>query len=214
VSDNGKSYDSNKAWLHAGVFFLAAVGIGLWSGVTQQLLSLPLVAKELLESEPWRWASEIYLLIVVVGYGFIWPRGTLHHGRPLRPVACLLFGLLWGLAQGQIFLSIWTWAGRAELGVWPTAGLAYLGIAVYNGLWHGLYWDIHVSPPHNIAAWNLRKVAFAHTPNLLYTLWYLVEFGTLWMVVVMQCIALMLSCWFMHFPRPGDHGAPAPQSEI
>jgi len=201
-------YNAGKAWIRAAVFFFAALLIGLWSGVTPSLLTPPLFQPGLLQQGGFWVTISAYAIVVIIGYGFIWPRGTLTYGRPLRPAACLFFGLMWGLAQAQIFLAIWTLASWLDLGAWWTAGITYAAIAIYNGLWHSLYWDIHVSPPHNIEAWNGRKIAFAHTPNLLATLLFLGLFGNFWVVVMMQCLALVLSCWFMHFPQPGDCGAP------
>jgi len=211
-NDTTVAYDSRKAWFRAFVFFWVAIAIGSFCGVSQQLLAPPIIDPDLLKHEPWRWATEIYLVIIIVGYGFIWPRGTLTHGRIFRPLACIGFGLFWGIAQAMIFLSIWTAVGWLGLDPLWTGVISYLGIALYTGLWHSLYWDIHVSPPHNIAAWNVRKVLFAHTPNLVFTLFYLSWFGSLWVVVAMQSLALILSCWFMHFPRPGDEGMPSPEA--
>jgi len=205
-------YDSRRAWLRALVFFIVATSIGVASGVTHSLLAQPFASPGQLDTPGWWLATGAYALIVAVGYGVVWPQGTLSHGRRLRAGWLLLFGVAWGLAQGQIFLSIWTWIGLLGWGTWWTALATYGAIAAYNGLWHSLYWDIHVSPPHNIESWNGRKIALAHTPNLLFTLAYLAIFGfeAAWVVVAMQTLALLLSCWFMRFPAPGDPGAPEP----
>ena len=53
---------------------------------------------------------------------------------------------------------------------WLTAVAAFAFIASYQGLWHRFYWDIKVAPPHNIPEWNVRKILFAHGPNLVVTL--------------------------------------------
>ena len=208
-----EGYNATVAWKRGGAFVLAAITLGYLSGVTQEITTQAAWPGNL-DARAWPGLA-IYTVLIVVGYGVIWPRGTLTHGRPLRPLRAVFFGLCWGLAQSLVFLTLWTWCGLLGLGPWWTAGLAYLAIGTYNGLWQALYWDVKVSPPHNIQSWNARKVALVHTPNLLFTLAWLTVYGLpgAWVVVVMQCTALVLSSWTMHFPAPGDDGAPDPQPD-
>ena len=204
------SRPSQPSWLRAYAFFVVALLIGQFSGV---YALLPLQQPP---PSPAAWAALAgYAIVVAAGYGWVWPKGTVCHGRPLRPAAAVLFGMAWGVAQGVVFLSIWLWIARLGLGVAWTAVLTYFAIAAYQGVWHGLYWDIKVSPPHNLKSWNARKVALVHTPNLLVTLAFLAVFGLsqAWAVVLMQCLALVLSCWFMHFPWPTDPPAPVPEPD-
>ena len=202
---------SLDAWRRAAGFFAVS-----YSVVTLTLSRIAVPSQVLPTADlDWLIASGCYLLLVVVGYGLVWPQGTVAHGRPLRPAFATLFGLLWGLAQSGLFLSIWLWIGALGLNPWWTAVLAYFGIAAYQGLWHGLFWDIKVSPPHNLRSWNAKKVALVHTPNLLVTVVYLASFGmeVAWVVVLAQTIALLLSAWFMHFPAPLDEPAPVPEPD-
>jgi hypothetical protein len=142
----------------------------------------------------------VCIIVVLVGYGLIWPRGTLTHGRPLDWRATLLFGPLWGISEGLLFVSIWLMTGWLSDVLWVRWLLAFLSIAAFIGIWHAAYWDVHVAPDHNIAAWNGRKVVFAHVPNLAVTLAHLALFDQPWLMVLCQAIALTLSTHFMRFP--------------
>ena len=71
-------------------------------------------------------------------------------------------------------MSIRTWF-LAGVGVW-------LAISAFTGIWQDQYWDRLVSPEHNIAAWNARKVVLCHVPNLVVTLTFLPEPGSIAMV--------------------------------
>ena len=73
-------------------------------------------------------------------------------------------------------------------------------IAVYNLNYQSGWWDIHVSPPHNIRDWNNRKVLFAHNPFLLATLTYFVMYGNAGIYVILNACALGASAVAMRFP--------------
>jgi len=67
----------------------------------------------------------------------------------------------------------------------PWTGLvAFIATSTFIGLWHALFWDIHIAPPHNIPEWNGKKALFAHVPNLVCCLAYLAFTGSARMFVI------------------------------
>jgi len=78
-----------------------------------------------------------------------------------------------------------------------------IGIAaVYSLNYQTGWWDIHVSPPHNIRAWNNKKVAFAHNPFLLSALAYFIVYGNAGIYVALNAFAMAASAVAMRFPPP------------
>ena len=133
------------------------------------------------------------LVIEVVAYGVIWPRGTYVLDRP-RDWFSPAFGLVWGLCEGALLLSIAAAVGNP----W----VAFIVLSAFQGAWHALYWDRHVAPEHNDPRWNLPKVLFCHVPNLALTLWFLESYGAGGWFVAFQTVSLTLSATAMRFPRP------------
>ena len=82
----------------------------------------------------------------------------------------------------------------------------YAIYSVFAGLWQSRFWDVYVSPVHNIESWNMRKVFVCHTPFLVLALTHLGVYGNGAIFVAWQILALMASAWAMHFPAPGDPG--------
>jgi hypothetical protein len=62
------------------------------------------------------------------------------------------------------------------------------------------WWDIHVSPPHNIKATNTGKVLLAHNPFLLSSLTYFVIYGNAGIYVILNACALGASAVALRFP--------------
>ncbi len=193
-------YSPKRAWGIAGIYFAACFLISWATGTLNRILTEPLATADQLADPAWWAFTGICLVAILVGYGLIWRKGTLSYGRPLVLPAVLLFGLFWGLSQGQLFLSIWTIISRlAGNPIW-TYIFSFMAISTFTGLWHSQFWDIYVSPEHNIPEWNGRKVAFVHTPNLLLTLAYLTWRGNAGIFVLFQTLALLLSTIIMRFP--------------
>jgi len=194
------SHNPKSAWLRAIVYFAICLLIGWWSGAAEMIFSQPLATAENLESRGFMPLVIACFVVILVGYGYIWPKGTLTHGRPLNLAAVGVFGLLWGLSEGTLFVSAWLIASRWIAADWLLILAVFLALATFKGLWHSLYWDIYVSPEHNIEEWNGRKVLFAHVPNLLFTLTCLTVYHTAGLFVIWQTMALLLSAYFMRFP--------------
>ena len=93
-------------------------------------------------------------------------------------------------------------------------GLLVIGFAAVYSLNYQLgWWDIHVSPPHNIREWNNRKVALAHNPFLFASLTYFIVFGNAGIYVLLNAFAMMFSAIAMHFPPFWEPDGPAVSRE-
>lgn len=205
-----RAWDARLAWMRAFIYFAACFAAGAFSGVLPVILTTPLASAAQLTDPLWLALTGGCLAVILVGYAVIWPLGTFTDGRQAHPLLTPAYGFVWGCCQGLLFLSFWALIEKTGLGVWWVAAISYLVIGAYNGLWHGFFWDIKVSPPHNVKAWNARKVLLCHTPNLLICLAWLALYGNAGLYVVLQGLALAISAWVMRFPPWWDgYTAPA-----
>lgn len=193
-------YRADLAWLRAGIFFCSCFIIAWFLGVFQTLVNTSLISSENLNNPVWHIYTIACILVEIIAYFVIWSKGTLTHGRPLVLAAIIPFGLLWGISQGIVFLSFWALLELFVTSKLILVILTFIACSTFQGLWHSQYWDIYVSPEHNIPEWNIKKVLFAHIPNLLITLPYLAIYGNAGLFVLFQTIALLGSAYFMHFP--------------
>ncbi len=194
------SYQPEAAWRRAIIYFAICLLIGWWSGALEMIFGRSLATAEQLDSPNFLLLAALCTLVIGVGYGYIWPKGTVTHGRSLNLAAVLPFGLLWGLSQGTLFVSVWLLLSRWITVDWLLVLASFLVLATFTGLWHSQYWDIYVAPEHNLVEWNLRKVLLAHTPNLVLTLTFLTVYEGAGLFVIWQTLALILSSYFMRFP--------------
>lgn len=197
-------YDVVRAWCLALAYFAACIGVASAVGVLHRLATAPLISGDQLRDPLWWSVQLLCWLVIVVGYGVIWPRGTFHDGRRSRRWVSGVYGAVWGLSQGLWFASLWSIIGFTGWSFWITGPACFLVIATYNGLWHQLFWDRYVSPPHNYSEWNARKVLWCHTPNLVVSLSMLGLYGNLGCFVLLQTLALSLSAMAMRFPAFWD----------
>ncbi len=197
-------YYPRLAWLRAGIYFCGCLLIASSSGVLAMVVTSPLATATQLSDPAW-WALTLAcVLVIVIGYGVIWPMGTFTDGRRLHPLLTLLYGGVWGICQGLLFLCIWALVEASGLNVVWVAVVSYLLIGAYNGCWHHYFWDVYVSPPHNYREWNARKVLLCHTPNLVICLSYLALYGNAGIYVLLQGAALAISAYVLRFPAYGD----------
>ncbi len=196
----GGAYRSDVAWAIGGITFTAFYLISWLTGVLQTIFSRPIIQSEQLSTPAWWGLTLLCFIIIYVGYWTIWPMGTLTHGRQRNLGAILTFGTLWGVGEGLFFMSLLALVEKFGLSRLWTGIIAYLLIAAFKGIWHSQFWDIYVSPEHNIEEWNGRKVLFVHTPNLIFTLIYVLLYENVAIFVFLQTLALVGSAYFMHFP--------------
>lgn len=197
---DARTYFPDTAWLIAGIY----CGSGLllsWSlGVLQALLSAPLLRPEQLETNAWLLFTGGYMAVLLIGYGAVWPAGTFNDKRHRHPLLTTVYGALWGLSHSQVFLCFWAVSERLGVESMWVSGISFVLISVYSPLYHQLFWDIRVSPPHNIERWNLRKVILCHTPNLALGLLWLTLWGNFGLWVILQTLCLTACAHSMRFP--------------
>jgi hypothetical protein len=201
-------HSPKMAWLRAGLYFGFVTLLSGITGVFKTVVHSPLATPDQISDPIWLALTGLSLALVVWGYIIWWPRGTLVHGRKLYFAPALAFGLVWGICAGLFFLSAYSVIEQFQFPRIANALAVLVAIAVYNMNYQSGWWDIHVSPPHNIRAWNNKKVLFAHNPFLIATLTYLVLFGNAGMFVIFNALALGASAVAMRFPPfwEGDGG--------
>lgn len=193
-------YYPDLAWLRAGIYFCGCWLISAATGVLPTLMQGISPTLGLM----WGCALIAMLSFEYIAYYRVWAVGTKTLDRKKYPLAILAFGLLWGLAEGQLFLSFFALAEKLNLGPLWAAVICYFAIGAYYGPWHRFYWDFQVAPEHNIAEWNVKKVVFVHTPNIIFSLAFLVYFKDPLSFIALQCFCLIGACYTMHFPSPRD----------
>ncbi len=197
-------YHADLAWLRGGIYFCLCWAVSMLTGVWHTLVTTPWGPGE--TSSPALWLASVCALVAFayVAYWRVWASGTTALDRKRYAGSAIVFGLLWGAAEAQLFLSFWALAERSQLGVIWVGLISYLAIGAFYGPWHRFYWDFHVAPEHNIPEWNARKVIFVHTPNVLLTLTFLAYFQDPHTFVAVMAFCLVGATWTMRFPAPGD----------
>ncbi len=214
-------YDPVAAWLRAFTYFALCWAVGFASGGVATIAAAPWLEPGQTESWLWWLLTGIVFGIATIGYWVVWARGTRPHGRRVSWPETPLFGLVWGVSEGVLLASVWVvltrlWRGLVGDGTLSDAlvvASAILVLSLWIALWHALYWDIHISPEHNIVEWNLIKVAAVHTPNVVFSICWLTAWEDIRLFVVAQTIALLGSAMTMPFPSfarplPPDPGVP------
>lgn len=193
-------HSPRMAWLRAAIYFCFVVVFSWTTGVLGVVTGGPAWQPGQSENPAW-WAGVAACLAVIAwGYVYFWPRGTITHGRPSVPLVALPYGLCWGIASGLMSLSLYA---LLEVFGWPwlVNALLLLGlVAVYNLNYQLGWWDIHVSPPHNLRAWNNRKVLLAHNPFLIVTVAFFLLYGNAALYVAFNALAMGASAVAMRFP--------------
>ena len=146
---------------------------------------------------------------VLSAYLYVWPKGTINHGRPLHLGSVLIFGFLWGVCEGQLVLAMFRLIESIGMAAGWNVLIMFVVYSALTAIWHSRYWDVYVSPDHNIIEWNVRKVLIAHVPFFLLSVTHLAIFNNAAIFVAWQVIALMASTFVMRFPLPGDRETPA-----
>jgi len=216
-------YDTKAAWLRAFAAFSFAWALAMASGTFPTIAKNPWIFPGQTSDIYWVVLSIVLTIVVLIGYWIIWPIGTLPHGRKIVFPDTLLFGIFWGVSEGLFFGSVWILARRLWTNVlsshplisdYATCFTVIILLSAFIGTWHALYWDIHISPNHNIIEWNIKKVLLAHNPNLILGAIYITMWENLGIWVTLQAFALLGSTLAMPFPtwrypHPVDPTGPA-----
>lgn len=188
------------AWLRAGLYFCGVLLVAWLAGVLEAIVRAPVVRPGQAADPAWLALTGLCWALLGWGYLYWWPRGTLTHGRRAWPLASALFGLGWGACAGLVLLVFYAIYARFQWSVLGTAAATFVTAAIYSLNYQAGWWDIHVSPPHNLRAWNARKVLFAHQPFMLATLAHLALFGNAALFVGWYALAMSASAVAMRFP--------------
>jgi len=188
------------AWKRATIYFAVCLLIAYFSGALQMVLEHPLITAGNLRDSAWILSTLLCIAVEIWAYIFLWPRGTLNHGRQLYWSVVLTFGAAWGLSEGLLFISVFILASKVFTSKFVIWLVSFFVIGTFIGLWHQFYWDIYVAPEHNIPEWNAKKVLFGHMPNIMITLAYLTLYESAGIFVLCQAFALIASTYFMRFP--------------
>lgn len=193
-------YSPPLAWLRALLYFAVVLVLSWATGVLRVLVHVACVPEGYRHDPVWLGLTGLWLAITAWAYVYWWPRGTRTHGRRLYLLPTLLFGLAWGLTSGQLTLVLWALVEDFGLARFVTALLVFVLLAGYGPVYQSGWWDIHVSPPHNIRATNARKVLFAHLPFIAVALGHFTLYGNARVFVGFHAVALACSAVAMRFP--------------
>jgi NAD(P)-dependent dehydrogenase (short-subunit alcohol dehydrogenase family) len=211
-------YDPKAAWLRAFAYFSFAWAFAAASGTIDTLARNPLVFEDQWDDAVWVISTVVVFAVIIVGYWIVWPIGTQAHGRKIVIPDTVVFGVCWGVSEGLVYGSVWLLAHRALDDLWAgpvwVALVVIIVMSIFSGVGHATYWDVHVSPEHNIIDWNMRKVALVHNPNLVLCTIYVTWGENLGIYVMLEALALLGSTLFMPFPTfrrplPPDPLSPA-----
>ncbi len=195
-------YSPRLAWMRAWIYYCFVLLFSWVAGPLGRILEQPLVAQGRSDDRPWLLLVALCWCVAVWGYVYWWPRGTLTHGRRLYLVPALLHGAMWGVCAGLLYLSFYALLEQFAFPGFVNALLLIGVLSVYNINYQVGWWDIFVSPPHNLRATNNGKVAFAHQPFLFCSLALLVIYGDAGMFVLLTAFAMAASAVAMRFPAP------------
>lgn len=197
-------YEPKLAWLRAGVYFCLCWVISWGSGVLNTLAASAQPLPQLMVEPIFLICVAAILMFEYIAYYRVWAAGTYHNGRTLYPGWAIGFGILWGVAEAQLFLSFFAIAEALGANIWVAAAAMWVGVGIWYGPWHRFYWDFYVAPEHNVLEWNGKKVALVHVPNITITIAYLVYFREPHLFVGFMAFALVGAAWYMRFPAPSD----------
>lgn len=197
-------FNPSAAWLRAGILFCIFNLVSWETGTMETILWSPIAGKEQLANYHW-WVWVIGLTtFILIAYWGIWTRYTIRFDRKINLLPQILFGLFWGMAFGQMLLSIWrivvmigqTWD------LWQQWLLAFSMIGIWQWLLMDMYWDIYISPEHDSPVSITIKTLFTHIPNVALCLVFLVLYNNYLIFIALQTLALVGCSINMRMPAP------------
>jgi hypothetical protein len=193
-------YSPRLAWIRAWLYYCFVILFSWVTGVLGYIFDHPLIAPGRLQDTTWLIVVGICWLVSIWGYVYWWPRGTLTHGRKLYLLPTLLHGAFWGICAGLLYVSFYAMLEQFGFPGIVNALILVGVLSVYNINYQVGWWDIYVSPRHNIRATNNGKVALSHQPFLIATLTLLIMYGDAGMYVLLSTFAMASSAVAMRFP--------------
>ena len=192
------------SWLRAGVLFCLFFLISWAAGTLEMVLSSPIATPDQLSDQKWwMWVIGLIVLILIAYWG-IWARYTIRFDRKLDLIPQVIFGLLWGLSFGQVFLSFWRIVVRLvpDWAVWPQWLLTYVFISLWQWLLMDMYWDVYISPEHDSPKSIKLKVPLTHIPNVTFCLIFFAMYQNYAIFIGLQTLALVGASIHMRMPAP------------
>lgn len=206
-------YSPPLAWMRAGLYFCAVLFVSWLAGVLQVVLDAPPVTAAQLPDPVWISLTALCGAAMIWGYVLWWPRGTLTYARRRCLVVQIPFGLVWGACSAQVPLVLWAVVEEFGFSRWWNAALVLFLLSGYSQIYQSGWWDIHVSPPHNVRTWNAKKVLFGHMPFLLALLAHFALFGNAAFFTLLYAGAIACSAVAMRFPPFWETDGPAVSRE-
>ena len=188
------------AWIRAGLYFCFIFIFSWVSGVIKVIAQNSFVTEAQAVNPVWNGYLALCCAVVIWGYVYWWPRGTLTHGRKLFLLPTALYGLAWGAGSGLMMLSLYALIEKFQLPGLVNAVILIVLLSIYNMNYQLGWWDQHVSPPHNIKATNTRKVLLTHNPFLLASLSFFVIYGNAGLFVLLSSAAMCASAIALRVP--------------
>lgn len=199
-----ETFVPTAAWIRAIIYFSACWLLAIVTGVFEDMLSNPIAsALQLNDKAWWLWVGGLFLL-VTVAYWVIWARYTMRFDRRFEVIPQTIFGLLWGVASGTLFLSFYKIAGYigATWTGWQVWMLGYTFVAIWQWLWQDYYWDVYISPEHDSPLSIKVKVLATHIPNITACLIFFAIHQNSLLFVGLQTWALLGASLAMRMPAP------------
>jgi len=206
-SDHDPSvYSPKLAWIRAWIYYCFVILFSWVTGALGTVLDHPLIAAGRLQDTTWIIVVAVCWAVTVWAYVYWWPRGTLTHDRKLYVLPTILHGAFWGICAGLLYLSIYAMLEQFAFPGIVNGVILVAILSAYNMNYQVGWWDIFVSPRHNIRATNVGKVTLSHQPFLLATLTLLIMYGDAGMFVMLSTFAMTSSAIAMRFPPFWEQG--------
>lgn len=192
------------SWLRASIFFCLLYLLFWATGVMELILINPIATEEQLAKPVWwGWVIGSFAFILFAYWG-IWARYTIRFDRKLDLFPQIVYGLLWGSAFGQLFLSLWHISKMigSNWATWQTWLLTYLLITICQWFLMDMYWDVYISPEHDSPKSIKLKVPLIHIPNMTLCLTFFALYKNYFIFIVLQTLALIGASIFMRMPSP------------
>jgi len=195
-------YDPAAAWVRAFMYFTACFYVSYLTGTQEMILATPLWTEAQLSDPTWiAWTVGVTAFILFAYWG-IWIRYTIRFDRKRHLLSQVPFGIIWGLAMGQVVLIVWHFA--LEFGpswaLWQTWALAWVLLGLWQWMWQDFGWDVYISPEHD-SPWSIPvKTAASHIPNVSLCLVYVGLYENYAILIALQTVALIGASVGMRMP--------------
>jgi hypothetical protein len=197
------NYDPLLAWTRTCIYFLYAVLLCIPTGLLEVLLFSQVASEAQVSNVLWIFSTLGTVLIILLLYGYLWPRWTLNYNRLFQWIPCAIFGVLQGTSTGMILCNIWFLFDAVVLAdLWVTWVASWCMMILWQYVFGMYYWSIYVLPEQD-THWSLKmKMLVCQVPNITLTLTYLLFWNNAAIFVLLQMMASLGTAFRMRFPSP------------